>query len=403
MIKKIFTIIVTLLFILFTAFILLNKDFANQIVISAEDVYDKVTGDYEIPEDVSEIKINELQPENSTFYYNLLNENQKNIYKAVAIAVKNLNKKAKVKEYNYIDDNNIMTDAKKAMENFFLDHPEVFYVNNEYTVSTIDLVSSKRIEIEINYNISDEIELNKKIAEINSILNPIISEAKTMDKFDAELYLHDQICKIATYYKYTDINQVPDECHSIYGCLVSHKAVCDGLSKTLMIALDKVGIKNIVITGNIKDQAHEWNMVNLDDEWYHVDITSNKSVKNETNNSEEIIHSYFNITTEQIKSSNTIDKEENLPHANSDKYNYYIKKGKYITSGENFVSKLKKILDENENDNLIEFAVDSKVNSVPDKMVYVFQDDEYEKYVDKNASRFNYYNVLNTYILLANK
>ena len=134
MIKKIFTIIVTLLFILFTAFILLNKNFANQIVISAEDVYDKVTGDYEIPEDVSEIKINELQPENSTFYYNLLNENQKNIYKAVAIAVKNLNKKAKVKEYNYIDDNNIMTDAKKAMENFFLDHPEVFYVNNEYTV-----------------------------------------------------------------------------------------------------------------------------------------------------------------------------------------------------------------------------------------------------------------------------
>lgn len=62
---------------MFTAFILLNKNFANQIVISAEDVYDKVTGDYEIPEDVSEIKINELQPENSTFYYNLLNENQK--------------------------------------------------------------------------------------------------------------------------------------------------------------------------------------------------------------------------------------------------------------------------------------------------------------------------------------
>ena len=48
MIKKIFTIIVTLIFILFTAFILLNKNFANQIVISAEDVYDKVTGDYEI-------------------------------------------------------------------------------------------------------------------------------------------------------------------------------------------------------------------------------------------------------------------------------------------------------------------------------------------------------------------
>ena len=295
-----------------------------------------------------------------------------------------------------------ITEIKEARKKKLADKTILHNANLEGEIAPGDSKQASLTASKILTN-TDEIELNKKIAEINSILNPIISEAKTMDKFDAELYLHDQICKIATYYKYTDINQVPDECHSIYGCLVSHQAVCDGLSKTLMIALDKVGIKNIVITGYIKDQAHEWNMVNLDDEWYHVDITSNKSVKNETNNSEEIIHSYFNITTEQIKNSNAIDKEENLPHANSDKYNYYIKKGKYIASGENFVSKLKKILDENENDNLIEFAVDSKVNSVPDKMVYVFQDDEYEKYVDKNASRFNYYNVLNTYILLANK
>ena len=400
--RKIFAIILILIFVILLFIVITNRKVANQIIVSAEDIYDNIFGNEEVV-DVGEIIINELQPKNVTFYYSKLTDDQQKIYKAVANAVKNLDSNAKIKEYNYIDDNTTMKDAKVAIQNFFLDHPEVFYVNNDYTVSTIDLVNSKRIEIELSYSVKNKNDLNDKISEINSVLNPIITEAKKMDKFNAELYIHDKICEICKYYKYTDINEVPEESHGIYGCLVLKQAVCDGLSKTLMIALDKIEIENILITGYLQNQAHAWNLVNLDDNWYHVDITSNKSVKNEENNKEEIVHSYFNITTDQIKKTNEIDLENEIPIANSTECNYYIKTGKYINLTDDFLVKLKNILDNNKNENLLEFAVDTKVKSVPEKMVYVFQDSRYHKYVDTNANKFNYYNILNSYILLINK
>ena len=400
--RKIFAIILILIFVILLFIVITNRKVANQIIVSAEDIYDNIFGNEEVV-DVGEIIINELQPKNATFYYSKLSDDQKKIYKSVANAVKNLDSNAKIKEYNYIDDNTTMKDAKVAIQNFFLDHPEVFYVNNDYTVSTIDLVNSNRIEIELSYSVKNKNDLNEKISEINSVLNPIITEAKKMDKFNAEVYIHDKIFEICKYYKYTDINEVPEESHGIYGCLVLKQAVCDGLSKALMVALDKVEIENILITGYLQNQAHAWNLVNLDDNWYHVDITSNKSVKNEENNKEEIVHSYFNITTDQIKKTNEIDLENEIPIANSSENNYYVKTGKYINLTDDFLVKLKNILDNNKNENLVEFAVDTKVKSVPEKMVYVFQDSRYHKYVDTNANKFNYYNILNSYILLINK
>lgn len=400
--KKIILGLIFVIVIFFTFLIVTDKKLANQIVISMEDAVDKFSQKNDTISDINELQINELNSISNNFYYNTLSEQQKSIYREIALSIKNLNTKVKIKDYNYVDDNTTMQDVKAAIQNLFLDHPEVFYVNNDYTVSTIDLVNSKRIEVELSYSVKDKNDLNNKISEINDVLNPIVNEAKNMDPFEAELYIHDKICKMATYYKYTDINEVPEESHSIYGCLVSKKAVCDGLSKTFMIALNKVGINNIMITGYLQNQAHAWNMVNLENEWYHVDLTSDKSIKNEKDQSEEIIHSYFNITGEQIKKSNTIDLEEKIPNAVSTKYNYYIKMEKYISNSDNFSIKFKKILDNNKDENLVEFAVDLNVRAIPDKMVYVFQDDKYSKYIDENQNKFNYYNILNTYIVLKN-
>lgn len=400
MVKKVFTISFICLIVAFTIVIVTNKNIANEIFIFIEDSYDKLSGNSIEDFNPEDITINKLQVKKSTFYYNTLTDEQKKIYASISNAVKNIKNKAKVIDYNYIDDSTTMIDTKIAIQNFFLDHPEVFYVKNEYTVSTIDLLNSKRIEVELNYNIENEIELNAQINNINDVLDQIISNTKNMNEFDTELYIHDQICGMSTYYKYNNINDVPEECHSIYGCLISKKAVCDGLSKALMLALNKAGIESIIVTGNLQDQAHAWNMVKLDDEWYHVDITSNKSIKSDGN--EKIIHSYFNITDTQIKTTNSLDMEGKLPIANSTKYNYYIQTDKFIKSSDNFSTKFSKILDENENKELIEFAVDKNVRSVPDKMVNTFQDYKYKKYVNYNDNKFNYYNVLNTYILLTN-
>lgn len=399
--KKIISLFIVLFSILAVVLITRNPKVANQIIISTEDIYDNISGKNNEIVDVNGININELEIKNSSYYYEKLTDEQKKIYKTVAVAIKNLDSNAKIKEYNFTDDNTTMKDVKAAIQNLFLDHPEVFYVSNDYTVSTIELLNSKRIEIDLKYLVKDKNDLNKKITEIKNVIDPIINDAKNMDKFDAELYIHDKICEMCTYYKYSNIEAVPEECHTIYGCLVNKQAVCDGLSKSLQIMLDKVEIDNILVTGNLQNQAHAWIMVKLDDNWYHMDITSNKSVRNESGK-EEIIHSYFNITSERIKKTNSIDIEEQLPEASATEYNYYLKTDKYISLTDNFSYKLKNILKNNQNSRLAEFAADPRLSTVPEKISYVLQDSNYSEYVNKALNRFNYYNVLNSYIILKN-
>ena len=399
--KKVISLFIILFSILAVVIITRNPKVANQIIISTEDIYDNISGKNEEITDVKGININELEIKNSSYYYEKLTDEQKKIYKTVAVAIKNLDSNAKIKEYNFTDDNTTMKDVKAAIQNLFLDHPEVFYVSNDYTVSTIELLNSKRIEIDLKYLVKDKNDLNKKITEIKNVIDPIINDAKNMDKFDAELYIHDKICEMCTYYKYSNIEAVPEECHTIYGCLVNKQAVCDGLSKSLQIMLDKVEIDNILVTGNLQNQAHAWIMVKLDDNWYHMDITSNKSVRNESGK-EEIIHSYFNITSERIKKTNSIDIEEQLPEASATEYNYYLKTDKYISLTDNFSYKLKNILKNNQNSRLAEFAADPRLSTVPEKISYVLQDSNYSEYVNKALNRFNYYNVLNSYIILKN-
>lgn len=397
--KKILFCILIIIFICFGIYVISNRPMANQIIISSQDIYDSLFNNEQYISDPREISINTLNQVNSTFYYDMLTENQKKVYIDIANAIKNLDSKVKLKDYNYIDDNTTMADVKVAVQNLLLDHPEIFYVNNDYTISTIELLNSRRIEVDLSYSLSNNEELTKKINQINEVLNPIVENAKSMDKFNAELYIHDKICEICSYYKYNNINEVPEECHNIFGCMVKKEAVCDGLSKTFQLILNKVGIDNIVVTGYLQNQPHAWNMVKLNEKWYHVDITSDKSVKDEKDK-EEIIHSYFNITTDIIKKTNTIDLNDKIPLADDTENNYYIKTNKYINITDNFNTKFKNILDSNTNDKLLEFLVDSRVKSVPEKIVYEFENQKYQKYFDKGTNKFNYYNILNTYIIL---
>ena len=128
--KKIITSIIVLILIVAFVLVVANEKVANQIIVSAEDIVDNVSGKEESLLNVKDIKINELQPKNATFYYNTLTDEQKKIYKSIAIAIKNLDNKAKIKDYNYIDDNTTMQDVKVVIQNILLDHPEVFYVKN---------------------------------------------------------------------------------------------------------------------------------------------------------------------------------------------------------------------------------------------------------------------------------
>lgn len=61
--------------------------------------------------------------------------------------------------------------------------------------------------------------------------------------------------------------------HSEYGAIVNGWAVCDGYARAFQYLADKLDVTSIFIEGYLKNGAHAWNMVWLDDSWYHVDVT----------------------------------------------------------------------------------------------------------------------------------
>ena len=61
------------------------------------------------------------------------------------------------------------------------------------------------------------------------------------------------------------------EVEGAYGALVKHTAVCGGYTSAYTLLMNILGVPTISLDG--VEEAHAWNMVNLNGKWYHVDVT----------------------------------------------------------------------------------------------------------------------------------
>lgn len=378
----------------FTFFFWKNPDFTNKI---GNEIRQNVFAT-QVPAYSTGVEVNSLQIEKADYYYNLLTAEQKRIYDSIANSVKNLNTSATVSKYSVISEEDTMNDVAEAMDAFFNDHPEVFYLSTEYKVATSQTLSGYNVEIMLEFFVSGKAELDEKISEIEKIANDIIMGVDKRDVFKTELAIHDNLSKITRYYSYTNEGDIPKETHSIYGTLISKTAVCDGFTKTMQILLDKVGIQSILVSGILQGEAHAWNMVCLNGEWYHMDLTSDKSLYKYSDKSNITIHSYFNINTAQIKETHIINKEDDIPTSTETKYNYYIYTDRYISNYDNFTTMLKNIFSKDAGSDVLEFATNNTSIAV-DRMSEVLQDTKYAEYRTTNTNSFKYYNILNTYII----
>ena len=50
-------------------------------------------------------------------------------------------------------------------------------------------------------------------------------------------------------------------------------AVCQGYAETMKLFLDALGIENKLVYGTGGGISHVWNLLCLDGDWYHMDVT----------------------------------------------------------------------------------------------------------------------------------
>lgn len=171
---------------------------------------------------------------------------------------------------------------------------------------------------------------------VETILSEIIKP--DMTDFQKEIAVHDYLVKNCEYdmlgYKG---NSIKEESFTAYGALCSGVAVCEGYSEAASILLNRSGVKAKIITGKSKGVGHAWNLVKLDDEWYHLDITWNDPYQ--TDKKSDIKYHYFNITDSEISQDHQWDKDK-YETCTATKYNYYKYNNLIAKNQDEFISRV---------------------------------------------------------------
>ncbi len=81
---------------------------------------------------------------------------------------------------------------------------------------------------------------------------------------------------------------------TIKGVLFQGYGICSGYTDTMAVFLDKMNINNY----KISSENHVWNAVNLDDKWYHLDLTWDDPVSKNGNDS--LVYNFFLINSEAL-------------------------------------------------------------------------------------------------------
>lgn len=95
-----------------------------------------------------------------------------------------------------------------------------------------------------------------------------------------------------------------------YDVLYRGTAVCSGYALLFHRMVNELKIPTRLITGNA-GQEHIWNMVYVDNQWYHVDTTFDDPIPNEQGR---LVHDYYMLTDEEIQKTHTI-YTENKPNS----------------------------------------------------------------------------------------
>lgn len=150
------------------------------------------------------------------------------------------------------------------------DHPSLFYVAkvNPWCNSTTNIV----LWLDITYKYDKttiQVMKSEYEYEVEIILSKVQSNWSDMEKI---LFVNDYL---ATNCRYEDevFNDTSLEVYDVYAVFVKKKAVCQGYALAFMDLMDRLGISCELVTSDIL--WHAWNIVELDGEWYQVDVTWN--------------------------------------------------------------------------------------------------------------------------------
>ena len=313
-----------------------NPD-AAKIEVEEVKYDDNVETEITSPEIEKEVEISTPHtqiPANSYYQYSTLSSSEKTVYNRIVSAIKNTENSVNM------EGSGLNSGAVTALLNKVLaDYPQFFWVSKH---SSIISGESGIKSLIINYtdgSITDKtaLENNKLVLKETANRNAIANQISTFNNsvqaivnniptnvsvLEKEKILHDYLAQYLTYDSKTA--QQPNNGYTLsrsfdaYGAVTNKTAVCEGYTKLFQYVCYCVGINANQVSGTGNGGGHMWNVVNINGNWYHMDLTWNDQAKLTS-------YSNFNITESVLSKTHSIDKSNgvSVPSCTSTEYAFY--------------------------------------------------------------------------------
>lgn len=243
------------------------------------------------------------------YYYSILPQSDKQIYKAIYEGIQNFETSITVPKSS--------VSLQSIFQYIGLDNPHIFYVDfNQYTYFSSS--SNAVIKPIYWYTKQDVAEIDKKV---QTVLQKMLSRVKGKTDYEKEKSVHDLLIENVVYdtVAVQNIDKYHSRSNSILGVLFFKTAVCEGIAKVTKMLLNLLDIKCIVATGSADGEAHAWNIVKIDNEPYHLDVTWDINLSTK----DSFRYDYFNLTDKEIFVDHTPNTK--YPPCLSNKNNYFCK------------------------------------------------------------------------------
>ena len=280
---------------------------------------DKQKSDAEVVKDIQRPDvevIKESKPEDYLKYggyaYSLLNDTDKKVYKEIYTVINEHKNKCDLSTVN-------QDDISKIFQYVMCDNPQLFMVEM-YNLKTYERNGMAfKAEFEPVYIMTQD-----EVKNYLDISRAYLEKCKTYLPSNASDYekakcAYEFIVNNTSYSIEAKLDQ------TMCSVTAYNESVCQGYAKTYQYLLNEMGVFATLVTGVMNNgENHAWNLVEIDGEYYYVDVTHGDPINGGSSNLG-VNYDYLCITTEELLKTRSIDDLLEVPNCISNDSNYYVK------------------------------------------------------------------------------
>ena len=201
-----------------------------------------------------------------TYYRSQLDSEEQKVYDTLVEAISKREENIKVPKM----DRDRLYKIHMAID---YDYPDFFYVDF-YEFKCIMYPFHTTIAIKYIMDVGAALRFKR---EIDQKAQKIAAKARLLKTdLEKEAFLNDEVRKMAEYGR---IDGKEFNAQHLIGTFLDGICVCEGYAKSFKYLADMIQLKSILVVGDSgvrgENERHAWNMVQIDGESYHLDVTYN--------------------------------------------------------------------------------------------------------------------------------